>query len=104
MSILTSKIIFKWIKSLNPTLESIPLSSPQHIWAECGQVIMTFFASDPQTFQEAAKNKKWIEAMNEEIKIIEENNTWHLVDKPQDKEVIALKWVYRIKYNEDDSI
>ena len=42
--------------------------------------------------------------MNEEIKMIEKNNTWKLVDKPQDKEAIGLKWVYKIKYNEDGSI
>ena len=42
--------------------------------------------------------------MNEEIKMIEKNNTWKLVDKAQDKEVIGLKWVYKIKYNENGSI
>ena len=36
--------------------------------------------------------------------MIEKNNTWQLVDRPQDKKVIGLKWVYRIKYNEDGSI
>jgi len=48
---------------------------------ECGQVIIAFFASEPQTFQDAAEDEKWIEAMNEEIRMIEENNTWQLVDK-----------------------
>lgn len=42
--------------------------------------------------------------MNEEIKMIEKNNTWELVEKPEDKEVIGLKWVYKVKYNEDGSI
>jgi len=37
--------------------------------------------------------------MNEEITIIERNNTWQLVDKPEDKGIIALKLVYKIKYN-----
>ena len=35
---------------------------------ECGHTITTFFTSEPRTFQEAAKDKKWIEAMDEEIK------------------------------------
>ena len=42
--------------------------------------------------------------MNEEIKMIEKNHTWELVDKPQDKEVIGLKWVYKVKHNNDGSI
>lgn len=32
-----------------------------------------------------------------------ENRTWELVDKPHDKDAINLKWVDKIKYNEDDS-
>lgn len=42
--------------------------------------------------------------MNEEIRMIERHNAWKLVDKPQDKEVIGFKWIYRIKYKEDDFI
>ncbi len=42
--------------------------------------------------------------MNEEIKMIKKNDTWKLVQKPQDKEVIGLKWVYKTKFNEDGSI
>lgn len=71
---------------------------------QCDQAIMALFASEPQSFQEASREEKWIEAMNEEIKMIEKNNTWELVEKPGDKEVIGLKWVYKVKYNEDGSI
>jgi len=37
------------------------------------------------------------------ITMIEKSYTWQLVDKPRDKEVIALKWVHKIKYNKLDS-
>ena len=70
----------------------------------CDQAMMALFSSEPQTFQEAAQEETWIEAMNEEIKMIEKNHTWKLVDKPQDKEVIGLKWVYKVKHNDDGSI
>ncbi|XP_057246841.1 uncharacterized mitochondrial protein AtMg00820-like [Beta vulgaris subsp. vulgaris] len=65
---------------------------------------MALFTSEPQSFEEATREEKWIEAMNEEIKMIEKNNTWELVEKPEEKEVIGLKWVYKVKYNEDGSI
>ena len=42
--------------------------------------------------------------MTEEIRMIEKHNACQLLDKPQDKEIIRLKWVYRIKYNDDGLI
>ena len=42
--------------------------------------------------------------MNEEINMIDKNETWELVDRPEDKEVIRVKWVYKTKVNPDGSI
>jgi hypothetical protein len=42
--------------------------------------------------------------MEDEIEVIEKNKTWKLVDIPQDKEIISVKWIYKIKYNENCSI
>ena len=42
--------------------------------------------------------------MEEEIKMIEKNETREPVDPPQDKEVIGVKWVYKTKLNSDGSI
>ena len=42
--------------------------------------------------------------MEEEIKSIEKNKTWSLVNKPQNKEIIGVKWVYKDKLNSDGSI
>ncbi|BBN70029.1 transposable element gene [Prunus dulcis] len=42
--------------------------------------------------------------MEEEIKTIEKNKRWELVDRPQDKEIIGVKWVYKTKFNHDGSI
>jgi len=35
--------------------------------------------------------------MDEEIKCIENNQTWKLVDVPEDKDVISVKWIYKTK-------
>ncbi|CAA7062305.1 unnamed protein product [Microthlaspi erraticum] len=37
--------------------------------------------------------------MEEEIKMIEKNRTWRLVEKPEKKNIISVKWIYRIKTN-----
>ncbi|RVW21205.1 Retrovirus-related Pol polyprotein from transposon RE1 [Vitis vinifera] len=55
-------------------------------------------------FEEAEKDDKWIEAMKEELRMIEKNDTWELVDSPQHRKVIGVKWVYRTKLNADGSV
>lgn len=35
---------------------------------------------------------------------IEKNKTWQLVEKPNDKETIGVKWVFKVKHNPDDSL
>ena len=38
--------------------------------------------------------------MLEEMKAIEENKTWQLVDPPPGCRPISLKWVYKVKWDE----
>ena len=42
--------------------------------------------------------------MNEELDQIEKNKTWELVPKPQDKNVIGTKWVFKNKVNENGQV
>eukprot|EP00253_Pinus_taeda_P016269 PITA_16269 len=55
-------------------------------------------------FEDAIKDKKWIEAMDEEMNAIERNKTWDLVELPKGKEVIGVKWVYKTKCNVEGKI
>lgn len=54
---------------------------------------------DPIHFEEAIKEEKWVQTMDEEIDAIEKNETLELVSLPQGKEVIGVKWVYKTKLN-----
>eukprot|EP00253_Pinus_taeda_P033629 PITA_33629 len=47
---------------------------------------------------------KWIEAMNEKIGAIEKSKTWELVDLPEGKDTIGVKWVYKTKSNAEGKI
>ena len=51
--------------------------------------------------KDALDNESWIEAMNEEIELIEKKRTWTLVPRPKDRNVIGTKWVFRNKLNEE---
>lgn len=42
--------------------------------------------------------------MEEELKMINKNGTWELVDRPKNQKIIGVTWVFRIKYNSDGSV
>ena len=42
--------------------------------------------------------------MNEELDQIEKNQTWELVPRPKDKNVIGTKWIFKNKLNENGEI
>jgi len=46
----------------------------------------------------------WKKVVNDEMNLILSNNTWVLVDIALGSKPIGCKWVFRRKYNTDDSI
>lgn len=60
--------------------------------------------NDPVTFEDAAKEGKWREAMQQDIEAIERNKTWDLVDLPAGKKSIGVKWVFITKHNANGEI
>jgi hypothetical protein len=59
---------------------------------------------EPTHFEEANKDEFWNKVMDEELDQIEKNDTWELVPRPEDKNVIGTKWVYKNKLNEDGQV
>jgi hypothetical protein len=47
---------------------------------------------------------KWKEAMLEEMRALEKNKTWELVDLPQGKQPIWCKWVFTIKHTPEGKV
>ena len=59
---------------------------------------------EPEIFSKAAKDPRWVEAMNEEMQALCKNETWDLVpDSPHNK-VIGCIWIYKMKYNVEDYV
>ena len=56
----------------------------------------------PRTYTEAMhseNSEKWQEAMREEMRSLEENETFILTNPPKDRKVVGGKWVYTVKEN-----
>lgn len=79
-------------------LDDILLTAP-YADVEYSAVSEGCFSSfeEPALFEEAAKHTEWKEAMEEEIRMIEKNQTWELVKRPLNKNVVGVKWIYRLK-------
>ncbi|KAI5320266.1 hypothetical protein L3X38_039974 [Prunus dulcis] len=69
------------------------------IMAQCNMCIV-----EPDSFEEADLDESWRCAMEAELEMIEKNNTWKLVDRPSNKPVIGVKWVYKVKLNLDGTV
>ena len=53
----------------------------------------------PLSFEEANKEKKWRQAIEEEIRAIERNDTWELTSLPAGQKSIGVKWIFKEKKN-----
>ncbi|KAI5329167.1 hypothetical protein L3X38_028564 [Prunus dulcis] len=73
--------------------------SVNEIMAQCNMCIV-----EPENFEDANLDESWRNAMKAELEMIEKNNTWTLVDRPFDKPIIGVKWVYKTKLNLDGSV
>ncbi|CAL8174177.1 unnamed protein product [Prunus armeniaca] len=69
------------------------------VLAQCNLCIM-----ESEKFDKAAKDESWMKAMKDELSMTEKNSTWELVDRPADKPIIGVKWVFKTKLNLDGSV
>ncbi|CAL2257904.1 unnamed protein product [Prunus armeniaca] len=57
-----------------------------------------------EKFDDTAKDESWMKAMEDELLMIKKNATWELVNRPTDKPIVGVKWVFKTKLNLDGSI
>jgi len=60
--------------------------------------------SEPSTYVQVRDDPRWVEVMQNEIAVLETNDTWEVVDLPPIKRSITSKWVYRIKHKPDGTV
>lgn len=60
--------------------------------------------AEPVNFTEALKISEWRAAMEDELRSIERNHTWDLVQLPKNKKPISVKWVFKLKLDPEGRI
>nr|GEY02016.1 retrotransposon protein, putative, unclassified [Tanacetum cinerariifolium] len=65
---------------------------------------LTVSTAEPKNIKEAMVDSAWIEAMQEELYQFDRLQVWELVDKPFGKTVIRLKWLWKNKKDEDQTV
>ncbi|KAK7590678.1 hypothetical protein V9T40_002291 [Parthenolecanium corni] len=75
---------------------------PSHLDDYIVQIKLCTTICTPDSYREAMQSEDavaWKLSMDEEIRNLQKNNVWKLVDMPANKKVVPVKWVYRIKPN-----
>ena len=72
-----------------------------------GCPIFYYTETVPENYKQSIESKEsdlWSEAMKDELKSLTDQNTWILVEKPENQKVINSKWVFKIKENPNGSL
>lgn len=72
--------------------------------AEASSYLALLYSTERQNVNEACRDECWVKAMNEELEQIEKKNTWELVPRPHNKNIIGTKWIFKNKLNKNGEV
>ncbi|GFW86596.1 retrovirus-related Pol polyprotein from transposon TNT 1-94 [Trichonephila clavipes] len=116
---LTSRLVSKTSTETPSTSEKPDVSSDNHSLIPCTEVkwIRNIDLSEqqalmvevtiPNCYKQAIRSRdasKWHDAMDREINVMKERKVWDLVDHPDNIKILENRWVYTIKYDENNKI
>ena len=58
----------------------------------------------PKNIQEAFEIPEWKETVMEEIRALEKNETWEVMNLPRGKKPVGCKWIFTVKYKVDGTV
>ncbi|GKF23294.1 hypothetical protein Tco_0075616, partial [Tanacetum coccineum] len=65
---------------------------------------LTVSRTKPKNIKEAMADSAWIESIQEELRQFDRLDVWELVDRPLYKNVINLKWLWKNKLDEENTV
>ena len=69
--------------------------------------VMLLDHDEPTNYEEAMMSLdsvKWLKAMKSEMGSMYENKVWTLIDLPNDRRAIEIKWIFKRKTDSDSSV
>ncbi|GKA24849.1 retrovirus-related pol polyprotein from transposon TNT 1-94 [Tanacetum coccineum] len=105
-----NKVRYRWTRDhpleqvrRNPTM---PVQTRRQLATdpEMCMFALTVSIVEPKNIKEAMADSAWIEAMQEELHQFDRLKVWELVDKPFGKMIIKLKWLWKNKKDEDQTV
>nr|GFA12896.1 hypothetical protein [Tanacetum cinerariifolium] len=72
--------------------------------AEMCMFVLTVSQTEPKNIKEAMADSTWIESMQEELHQFDRLDVWELVDRPLCTNVINLKWLWKNKRDEENTV
>nr|GEW55506.1 Gag-Pol polyprotein [Tanacetum cinerariifolium] len=84
--------------------QSIKTTRQLEINGEMCMFALTVSRTKPKNIKEAMADSAWVEAMQEGIHQFDRLDVWELVDKPLCKNVINMKWLWKNKRDEENTV
>ncbi|GKB47874.1 retrovirus-related pol polyprotein from transposon TNT 1-94 [Tanacetum coccineum] len=75
-----------------------------HTDSEVCMYALTVSTIEPKNIKEAMADHSWIESMQDELNQFERLQVWELVPRPEGKNVIALKWLWKKKCDAENIV
>nr|GFA19147.1 retrovirus-related Pol polyprotein from transposon TNT 1-94 [Tanacetum cinerariifolium] len=100
----------RWTK--DHPLEQVIGNHSQSVRTRCqlesdGEMCMfalTVSQTEPKNIKEAMADSAWIESQQEELHQFDRLDVWELVDRPLCKNVINMKWLWKNKHDEENTV
>nr|GFB08083.1 hypothetical protein [Tanacetum cinerariifolium] len=87
----------------NPS-QSVRTRCQLELDGEMYMFVLTVSRTEPKNIKEAMTNFAWIESMQEELHQFDRLDVWELVDRPLCTNVINLKWFWKNKRDEENTV
>ncbi|GJT91888.1 retrovirus-related pol polyprotein from transposon TNT 1-94 [Tanacetum coccineum] len=75
-----------------------------HTDSEVCTYVLTVSTIEPKNIKEAMADHSWIESMQDELNQFERLQVWELVPRPEGKNIIALKWLWKNKCDAENIV
>ncbi|GJX96057.1 retrovirus-related pol polyprotein from transposon TNT 1-94 [Tanacetum coccineum] len=94
------------IESSTATLEPLNVQNfhQRQTDSEVCMYALTVSTIEPKNIKEAMADHSWIESMQDELNQFERLQVWELVPRPEGKNIIALKWLWKNKCDAENIV